>query len=62
MQQDIAKAMAVQMKYFFPIVVTFISYSISGALSLYWITSNVFSIVQEMYIKKKYHQAPPVVI
>lgn len=62
MQQDIAKAMAVQMKYFFPIVVTFISYSISGALSLYWITSNIFSIVQEMYIKKKYHQAPPVVI
>jgi len=62
MQQDIAKAMAVQMKYLFPIVVTFISYSISGALSLYWITSNVFSIVQEMYIKKKYHQAPPVVI
>jgi YidC/Oxa1 family membrane protein insertase len=56
MQGDIAKAMSMQMKYFFPVIVTFISYSISGALCLYWITSNVFSIVQEIYIKKKYHK------
>lgn len=61
MQQDIAKAMAFQMKYVFPIIVIFISYSISGALALYWITSNLFSIGQEMYIKKKYHQTPVVI-
>lgn len=61
MQQDIAKAMAVQMKYIFPIIVVFISYSISAALALYWITSNVFAIGQEMYIKKKYHKAALVV-
>jgi membrane protein insertase Oxa1/YidC/SpoIIIJ len=40
----------------------FISYSISGALALYWITSNVFSIAQEMWIKKKYHKTPPIVV
>ena len=56
MQQDIAKVMAVQMKYFFPIIVVFISYSISALLSLYWITSNLFAIGQEIYIKKKYHK------
>lgn len=56
-QGDIAKAMATQMKYFFPIVVVFISYSISAALALYWITSNVFAIAQEFYIKKKYHKS-----
>jgi YidC/Oxa1 family membrane protein insertase len=56
MQGDIARAMSVQMKYFFPIIVAFISYSISAALCLYWITSNVFAIVQEMYIKRKYHK------
>lgn len=61
-QADIAKMMAVQMKYFFPIIVTFISYSISGALALYWITSNLFAIGQEMYIKRKYHQTPPVAV
>ena len=55
-QGDIAKAMAVQMKYFFPIIVVFISYSISAALAIYWITSNVFAIFQEIYIKKKYQK------
>ena len=60
-QGDIAKAMQVQMKYFFPILVIFISYSISAALSLYWITSNVFAILQEIYIKKRYHKAVTVV-
>lgn len=61
MQQDVMRAMSVQMKYFFPVIVGFISYSISGALALYWITSNIFAIGQEMYIKKKYHQTPVVV-
>jgi YidC/Oxa1 family membrane protein insertase len=61
-QNDIARAMTTQMKYFFPILVIFISYSISGALALYWITSNVFSIAQEMWIKKKYHKTPPIVV
>jgi YidC/Oxa1 family membrane protein insertase len=61
MQQDFAKVMAVQMKYIFPVIVAFISYSISGALALYWITSNIFSIAQEIYIKRKYHRTPVVV-
>lgn len=61
MGQDIAKAMAVQMKYVFPVIVVFISYSISGALALYWITSNAFAIGQEIYIRKKYHKVALVV-
>ena len=60
-QSDIAKAMQVQMKYFFPVLVTFISYSISAALAIYWITSNIFAIGQEIYIRKKYHKAVAVV-
>lgn len=60
-QTDIANIMAKQMKYFFPIIVIFISYSISAAVALYWITSNVFAIVQEIYIRKKYHQSVTVV-
>jgi len=61
MQNDIARAMAVQMKYVFPIIVTFICYSISSALALYWITSNIFAVLQEIYIKKKYHQSVAVI-
>ncbi|MEI6843276.1 MAG: YidC/Oxa1 family membrane protein insertase [bacterium] len=60
-QNEIARAMTMQMKYFFPVLVIFISYSISSALSLYWITSNLFAVAQEIYIKKKYHQAVSVV-
>lgn len=55
-QGDIAKAMAVQMKYFFPILMAFISYTISSAIAIYFITSNLFAIVQEIYIRKKYHK------
>lgn len=61
MQKDFAKVMAVQMKYIFPIVVVWISYSISAALALYWVTSNIFAIGQEIYIKRKYHRTPVVV-
>jgi YidC/Oxa1 family membrane protein insertase len=60
-QSEIAKAMSVQMKYFFPILMTFIAYTISSAIALYLITSNVFAIGQEIYIKKKYHKAVTVV-
>lgn len=62
MQADIAKMMTTQMKYVFPVIVTFISYSISGALALYWITSNLFAIGQEIYIKNKYHKNPPLAV
>ena len=60
-QGDMAKAMAMQMKYFFPILMTFIAYTISSAIALYLITSNVFAICQEIYIKKKYHKSTIVV-
>jgi len=60
-QGDIAKAMAMQMKYFFPILMAFIAYTISSAIAIYFITSNVFAIGQEIYIKKKYHKDVTVV-
>ncbi len=55
-QSDLQKAMSMQMKYMFPILMTFIAYTISSAVALYLITSNIFAIVQEMYIRKKYHK------
>lgn len=47
------KSMQVQMKYLFPFVVGFIAYSISGAIALYWIVSNLFAVGQQMYLRKK---------
>ncbi len=55
-QGDLAKAMATQMKYVFPGMMALISYSISSGIALYLITSNLFAIGQEIYIRKKYHK------
>ncbi|MEK7572738.1 MAG: YidC/Oxa1 family membrane protein insertase [Patescibacteria group bacterium] len=52
-QENFSRSMQTQMKYVFPFVVAFIAYSVSGAIALYWITSNVFAIGQQIYAKKK---------
>lgn len=51
--ENLAQSMQTQMKYFFPIIVFFISYKISGVIALYWLTSNLFTIGQEIVVRKK---------
>lgn len=51
--ESFGKSMNMQMKYIFPFVVAFIAYGISGAIALYWITSNIFTIFQQIYVEKK---------
>jgi YidC/Oxa1 family membrane protein insertase len=53
LSDSFAKSMNMQMKYIFPFIIAFIAYSISGAVALYWITSNLFMVGQQIYIKKK---------
>jgi YidC/Oxa1 family membrane protein insertase len=52
-QEEFSRSMAVQMKYVFPVLVFFIAYTISSAVALYWVVSNVFSICHELYVKRK---------
>lgn len=52
-QESFAKSMHMQMKYVFPFLVAFIAYSVSGAIALYWVTSNVFAVCQQIYVNKK---------
>jgi YidC/Oxa1 family membrane protein insertase len=52
-QENFTKSMQTQMKYIFPLIVTFFAYSISGAVALYWITSNIFAVGQQIYANKK---------
>ena len=59
-QESFGKSMNMQMKYVFPFIVAFIAYNISGAISLYWITSNLFMVGQQIYIKKK--EFPSIVV
>lgn len=52
-QDSFAKSMNMQMKYVFPFIVALIAYSLSGAVALYWVTSNIFAVGQQIYAKKK---------
>lgn len=53
-KDDLSRSMNVQMRYIMPVFVAFIAYSISGAVGIYWTTSNLFAIGQELYLRKKF--------
>ncbi len=50
---DLARSMGVQMKYFLPLLVAWIAYTYSGVVALYLITSSVFQIGQEVYVRRR---------
>lgn len=52
-QESLSTSMNFQMRYIFPVFVTIIAFSINSAVSLYWVISNVFTVVQEYVIRKK---------
>lgn len=49
---NLAKNMQTQMKYVFPVLVFFIAYRISAVIALYWLTTNLFTIGQEIFVRK----------
>lgn len=51
-QEQLSDSMQMNVKYILPIFITFIAYKISAAVAIYWITSNIFTIAQEWYIRK----------
>jgi len=51
-QHDLAKSMHLQMRYVFPILITVFAYSFSAAVALYWVTGNLFSIAQELWVRR----------
>lgn len=51
-QAQFAKSLAVQTKYVLPLIIIFISAKLAAAVALYWIITNIFSIVQELYFRK----------
>lgn len=51
-KDDLAKSMNVQMRYVFPVIVLVIAANLAGAIAIYWTTSNLFTIGQELVIRK----------
>lgn len=52
MKDDFARSFHIQMRYILPVIIVFIAYAISAAVALYWVTSNIFAIGQELYVRK----------
>ena len=52
-KDDLMKSMHIQMRFVMPIIVFFISYSLPSAVALYWTTSNIAMILQEIFVKRK---------
>lgn len=52
-QGQLAKSMSMQMKYVLPVFMFFIAKSFPALVSLYLITSSIFAIGQELYMRKK---------
>ncbi len=57
-QMDMAQNMTRNMKYIFPIIVFLISYNISAVVALYWAVSSLFTLGQEIVVRRhiKKHQ------
>jgi YidC/Oxa1 family membrane protein insertase len=57
-QMDMAQNMMKNMKYVFPVIVFLISYKISAVVALYWAISSLFTLGQELVVRRhlKKHQ------
>ncbi len=52
MQGDFQKVMGMQLKYVFPFLIATISYTTSGAVALYFITTNIAGSLQEWHVRR----------
>lgn len=53
LKEDLARSMQINMKYMMPGIVFVFAYWFSAAIALYWLTSNIFAIGQELVIRKQ---------
>lgn len=58
-KEEFGRSMSMQMRYVLPGIVFFVALSMPGAVSLYWATSNTFSVLHELFVKKKAHEIAP---
>ena len=52
MKDDFMRNMQVQMKYVMPILIGVIAYTISAAIALYFLVSNIVALLQEVFVRK----------
>lgn len=55
MQEAVSNNMQKQMRFVLPVIITLVSLKLSVAVAIYWITSNIVTIIQEKTVKKHEH-------
>jgi YidC/Oxa1 family membrane protein insertase len=53
-KEDLARSFQIQMRYVMPFIAAGAAYIISAAIALYWTTSNVFAIGQELFVRHRW--------
>ncbi|NTV44296.1 MAG: membrane protein insertase YidC [Candidatus Yonathbacteria bacterium] len=53
LKDDMTQNLKFQMRYIFPFMVALLAYSISAAVALYWVTSNTFTVIHELFVRRK---------
>lgn len=53
MKDDIMRSLHIQTRYILPLVIMFVAYTISAAVALYWTVSNLFTIGQEILVRRR---------
>lgn len=55
-QDELSKSMQTNIRYVLPVFLAIVAWQISAAVALYWITSNIFTIIQEGLIRNQLKQ------
>ncbi len=55
-KDEFARSMQMQMRYVMPVIITFVAYTFSAAIALYFTVSNIMAIFTEMVVRK--HRKP----
>ena len=56
MQSDFQKVLGMQLKFVFPFLIGVISYTTSAAIALYFLTTNIAGMFQELYVRRALKQ------
>ncbi len=60
-QEQMSDSMAINIKYVLPVFITFIAFKLSAAIAIYWVTSNICTIIQEWYVRKTVSLTPLII-
>lgn len=55
-KNDLARSMSFQMRFVLPIMIVIFSLGFPSVVALYWITTSLFSIAHELYVKRQMAQ------